>query len=45
VRRARNASPADLAAFVGKPTSHPVLIPREVAGHPRPRPPIPGNAE
>ena len=30
VRRARNASPAHLAAFAGKPKSHPVLIRREV---------------
>jgi hypothetical protein len=45
VRRAGNAAPAHLAAFTGKPTSHPVLIPRDVAGHPRPRPSIPGNAE
>jgi hypothetical protein len=45
VRRARNASPAHLAAFAGKPTSHPVLIPRKVAGHLRPLPPIPANAE
>jgi hypothetical protein len=33
------------AAFASKATSHPVLIPREVAGHPRPRPPIPAKAE
>ena len=45
VRRTRNASPAHLASFASKATSHPVLIRREVAGHPRPRPPIPAKAE
>ena len=43
--RTTNASPAHLAAFASKATSHPVLIPREVAGHPHPGPPIPARAE
>jgi hypothetical protein len=41
----KEPSPAHLAPFTSKATSHPALIPQEGAGSSRPRPPIPARAE